>query len=322
MTTFDLLQCSFFFAYGGGGKGGPPDHVAPVVIGGAFLLLGAAALALGVWMRSVGVLGTGTFLSSFGYGLASKTLGWPGSFEAFQIAGWTAAAFAAFLPWLAWKAWWRPTVGVAPEDVWSTPEERLRKWLQPGERLLWIGGADARGFRGEAWSHVVAGVFLFGAGLGFGGVVVGLIQKHGVKPENLVGVVVLFEFLAALALLGFFMMLAPRLLPWRLKDVVYAVTDRRGLVWAPTYLLWNPVPMRMSEGGGPTDFFPWEMLGRRKVGRPFGGGDLVFATVPVPGSKRGEVIKYGFLGLPDLEAAEAAIDAAFQRTTEGSESKR
>lgn len=269
------------------------------------------------WIVGAQAWACGCLLAAHGLGLSSDGV-------VMQSAAWIAAVAAWPLPIRLWKTRWRPrplesalpgsgdrSGEPPPADAPPPgPEERLAGWLAEGETLLWTGGPDPSRFRRDA-----AWVFVLGAF----GVCVGAFFVHEAAanytgqgyalrllPWTLLGL----EAGACIVVLGFLAMHAAWGLRPRLGKIVYAVTDRRGLLLCQGWWLWNPVPVKSPPAGGPMEFTPQQMAGGRRVkcGRRT---PLVFLTEVVRESKNTTTTHYGFHGLARPEEAEASIEQAF-----------
>src|SRR5262245_40281751 len=188
-----------------------------------------------------------------------------------------------------------------------TAEERVRAVLRPGESLLWWGVPARRRFLSEMAAQVIFGAIPFTLGallVGFAG---WHLWRGGVQPADLAGN--LFGGSVGLFFvgLGVYCFLYPLRMGSRLREVVYAVTDQRGLVLTSPRGWWNPVPA-LREGESQIEFSPDQLRGYKKKWRDVGRTDLILHKEWKRASRGGGGWRYfGFLGLDEPEEAERVI---------------
>jgi len=191
----------------------------------------------------------------------------------------------------------------------TTPEERIRAVLRPGEALVWCGAPSIRQFWGEIAAYTLIGLLPLAGGLFFLGFCVSIVVRQRVGVAALQAFVFGVAIGGLFVIMGVFCLRAAVLATRRLSEVVYAVTDQRGLVLtsANGWSSLHPVPEKA--GGGPLiEFTPDQLRRGQRKWRDFGRTDLVFDREwRKPQGGRGEWCYYGFLGLAELEAAEQAI---------------
>lgn len=335
MTDFDPLQLALL------AHGRMREFVGAIVVGG-LLIAGGLWLIGSTFLRKRGgashgggSIGTavGFVLAALGYGILGRGVGLPGWDVALQLAGWIVAIGGLMLPGLLrrWQAT-APDMETIPDaeqelaaegalrrdSFEGEPEERLARIIEKGETILWIGRPERRRFIVDG---VVLGVFglvplAFGVGIAYG--IVERMNRLGLEWPYLVGQVLGLELAVLLFCFGGMLCVSPWMMPRQLGKVLYAVTDRRGLVSAPPYSIWSPVPMRSKRSrfpaaGEPMEFSPAELRDGLRKRKWFGASDLVFVAVTIGNGKQRQRIEYGFLGLADAAAAQAAIKTAFPR---------
>jgi hypothetical protein len=155
-------------------------------------------------------------------------------------------------------------------------EQRVQSELTAGERLVWVGRARPDLYRGQTIFMAIFGAFFGGAALFI--LVIGLavtvgFTGFGAAQGNgwggLVGCFPLFFclFTVPFLLIGGYMLTAPIWMPKRIRRILYALSDRRALVWEPGW----------SRDRYTVRSYTREGLGRMvRVDRAGGAGDLVF----------------------------------------------
>ena len=189
----------------------------------------------------------------------------------------------------------------------QTAEDNIKTFLRPGEVLLWYGVPSVRRFLAGIVAQTLFGLIPILFSLAFFGLCISSALHRGFRLADLPLLLAILIFAAFFGGVGIYCLLAPLMVPRRLRKVVYAVTDQRGLVLTTTHSTWNPVPARTS--GVPLIEFTLEQLqrGERKWW-DFGRTDLVFDREWRRRNKGGGYWHYfGFLGLEDLVPAELAI---------------
>lgn len=329
MTNFDLLQLSLHFA-----QDLPLQGWNVAFFGAMLLVIGLIVVAQGVFRRPLNSStdGGSTIVLcgapiSLGYGLIALGMELPGSGIAMQLAGWILALGGLMIPAWLWRHRAAGDAGSRLDVPSATPTERWSPWLAPNETLIWTGAPEPQHFRAEAFLMFLGGAayLLFAVVVGAGLVVQFL--NRGFHWDWLSVVVIAIEFTLLLFASAVGLFISPWMMPRRVKDVLYAVTDRRAMVLAPPPGLWSPIPLPkpamestggvdgVRAAGGPREFLPEALLQRRVHAWGTGRLDLVFAWETVGSGEQRRVVEYGFLGLSDVAAAEAAIEAAFRRSS-------
>jgi hypothetical protein len=199
--------------------------------------------------------------------------------------------------------------GTLPPEL----DQRVQAELSPGERLIWVGQPRPDLFRGQTIFLSVFGAvfggfalifFLVGAGMAavfasLGG------AAAGDAAGGLAGCFPLFFCLFSIPflLIGGWMLLAPVWMPKRIRRVIYALTDRRTVLWEPNWF-----------GGGYTvRSYTREGLGRMyRVDKVGAAGDLVFeeyytTSTNTSGYTTSNRTQRGFLGIDRVREVEELV---------------
>ena len=190
--------------------------------------------------------------------------------------------------------------GVLPPEL----DERVRRELQPGERLLWVGQPDPRRAARASLVVVIFGVCwtafsVFWIVLAIIFVVVGLAAKGGQMP-NLWCCFPAFG--VPFVLIGVAMMSPPYWQRRRARMSCYAMTDRRALVL-------------QADFRGTIDYRRYgpEQLGRIiRTEHRDGSGDLIFEEVVTvgrdsDGDPTTHTTRHGFIAVPQVRDVEELL---------------
>ncbi len=167
--------------------------------------------------------------------------------------------------------------------------------LESGEKIVWLGQPIAGRFARQAWPIVLFGIpwtafsiFWMGAAGGFA------ILGNGGKflPG---GLFCLFGL--PFVLIGFGMLSSPYWMRRSARKSVYAVTDRRAIIFSSG--LRGKISIRSFAPEGLTD------LEREQY--PDGSGDLIFTRDIRRTSDSTTTKKIGFMAVPDVKSVEALI---------------
>lgn len=187
-----------------------------------------------------------------------------------------------------------------------TGEDRVRAVMRPGESLLWWGVPARRRFLGETVAQVVLGAIPFALGTLVAGFAGWHLWQGGLQPRdlggNLFGGTIGLIFVA----IGIYCWLYPLMMGSRLSEVVYAITDQRGLVLTSPSTLWNPVPAQRL-GDALIEFSPEQIRSFKRRRLDFGRTDLIFHQEWKRAHKGGQWWYYGFLGLAEPGEVEQVI---------------
>ena len=163
--------------------------------------------------------------------------------------------------------------GTLPPEL----EQRVQSELSGGERLVWVGQPRPDLYRGQTIFMAIFGAFFGGIALirflvgGAMAVAFGLAggQGGGNPGADALGCFPLFFCLFTIPFMaiGGYMLCAPIWMPKRIRRILYALTDRRAILWEPYFF-----------GSGYTvRNYTREGLGRMyRVDKRDGAGDLVF----------------------------------------------
>jgi hypothetical protein len=155
-------------------------------------------------------------------------------------------------------------------------DQRVRSELAADERLVWVGRPRPDLYRGQTIFlsifgafFAAAALFIFSMGLVMTVGFAGFGAAAGGAAGGLAGCFPLFFclFTVPFMLIGVYMTTAPLWMPKRIGRIVYALTDRRAILWEPGWF-----------GGQYTvRNYTREGLGRMyRKDRADGAGDLVF----------------------------------------------
>jgi hypothetical protein len=188
--------------------------------------------------------------------------------------------------------------GALPPEL----EERVRAELGAGERLVWVGQPRPDLYRGQTIFLTIFGIFFMTPPLLMfcGGMAVAVsILVGGAQQGNDLAAAGCVPGCFALFTLPFLLVggtLATSLfwMPDRIRKIVYALTDRRALVWTPNFL----------GGGFTTRSYAGEGLGRmNRVERANGSGDLIFEEQYTSRSRS----QYGFMAIDRVREVEELV---------------
>jgi hypothetical protein len=190
--------------------------------------------------------------------------------------------------------------GSVPAPAGATPlppdiEARLRRELQPGERLVWSGQPLTKRIALTTLPIVLFGIpftafavfwMSMALGMGMGGM-------GGPRVPGFFGWIFPL-FGVPFVLVGVGMLTAPIWMIWRSKRTCYAITDRRAIVQGAGF-------------GGAIEtrsFEPAALDNIRRIEYPAGDGDLVFEeTITDREGQRGRT-RIGFVGIAEVRTVE------------------
>ncbi|MBX7105178.1 MAG: hypothetical protein K1X57_13940 [Gemmataceae bacterium] len=296
--------------------GGKLDPQTATAVGVFIMAVGAIVTLINVvaWCRkkSGGAPFFGVFSLLFGYMFLADGQKWPGGVLAFQLLTWLFVVPLLLLPWLLWslRKYLRAKAQEAPVDTDAMPEDRARGHLVPGEKLLWHGVPARRRFISETIAYVLFGLIPFSMASVFLTLLVWSTIRDGVRPGMLPGYIIGGGAALVFLSIGIFCFLYPFRMASRLREVVYAITDRRAFVLTSPRLMWNPVPAR-ELGEGSIEFTADQVRACVRKWRDFGRTDLILES-RWEGSGRSRSLKhYGLLGLDDPDEALQVIRENF-----------
>jgi hypothetical protein len=170
--------------------------------------------------------------------------------------------------------------------------QRVQSELTTGERLIWVGRARPDAFRRQT-------IFMAIFGAIFGGVALFMLTKVLEAGGSLFPSLFLLPFL----LVGGTMLTAPIWMPYRIRRIIYALTDRRALIWEPGWFLGRYTIRSYAREG----------LGRMaRVDRAGGTGDLVFEeyytrSTDSDGMSSSTRHQRGFMGIDGVREVEELV---------------
>lgn len=194
---------------------------------------------------------------------------------------------------------------LGPGDLSLSPEleSRLQSELQPGERLVWVGQPRPGLVSRQAWVLVPCGVVFTGFALFWIAMAGGMAAAAGGINGGLAGMFSCFPcFGIPFVLAGLFMLTSPVWLRRQAHKTLYALTDRRAIVFEPRWFRMATVRSYTAPG--------LSHLTRRE--RPDGSGDLVFeefttSGVDSDGYRRSYTTRRGFLAIDRVREVEEMV---------------
>lgn len=190
-------------------------------------------------------------------------------------------------------------------DLDPDARARVDAELEPGEHLLWAGTGRVGRVGLDALTRLMSrqGVPMIVIPIAIA-VVVGLVAMRGMHAPFaglMLGLVILVMLMSPVMM---FRGIAGQVMKEFDAPLLYALTDRRALVWTPDPL---------GRGVAVRSFVPEQMNASLRVDRPDGTGDLVFHE-SWGGPGRG-VIRHGFYGIPAPATVERLLRQVRERRT-------
>ena len=176
--------------------------------------------------------------------------------------------------------------------------EALANEVSPGEPVRWVGRPGPRVGNWRDWFVIIFGIewtalaALFTAGAAL------LVLNGGMRGDDPLWSPVCFPlFGVPFVLFGVWMITAPARARRRLRNTVYAVTDRRAVIVERGF--W---------GTTAHSFGPEQLAGLRLIERPSGRGDVILSeTVYADSDGDRRLIPVGFLNIPDARRIEGLV---------------
>jgi hypothetical protein len=191
-------------------------------------------------------------------------------------------------------------VPILPPDV----NARVHSELQPGEHLVWAGQPNPRAYARGAWVISIFGV-VFAAFAAFWILMAGgFALLAGSATAGAGAGFACFPLLGVpFLLIGVAMLLAPLWMRRAARRAVYAITDRRAIVWQA-----RPFGSELTV----RSFAPAELTQITRVERADGTGDLVFLevfnhSVNSKGHRSSTRTRLGFLGVDGVRDVEDVL---------------
>jgi hypothetical protein len=184
---------------------------------------------------------------------------------------------------------------------------RVESELSQGERLVWVGQPSPSLYRLRSIPLLIVGIFFLGfsvlwlvltAGIGL----IGVGAAGQADPAAEVGVGSFFGCFSLVGLfplaIGILLVTSPLWMGSMARKTVYAVTDRRAIIFEPQ--MFRTVQVRSYTAAG---------LGTMsRVERGDGSGDLVFEEYTTRGSNNNtSTTRRGFLAIPNVHQVEELI---------------
>jgi hypothetical protein len=178
-------------------------------------------------------------------------------------------------------------------------QDRVDAELSSGERLIWVGQPVPGAFQCQTIALAVVGLFF----LGFTGIwfvlTLGMGALAGGEAPEAFGILGCFSLFGLIpGAVGLFLVTAPIWHRNLVKRTVYALTDRRALIWQPSLFGSSEVRSYTANGLGHMS----------RVERGDGAGDLVFEEYYTYGNKGGSSRhQRGFLAVPRVREVEDLV---------------
>ena len=202
-----------------------------------------------------------------------------------------------------------PRSPVLPPDV----HRRVQDELQPGERLVWAEQPNPRAYARGAWAISVFGVVFTGFAVLWISVAGGMLWFGHRSPLDEGGFMSLLACLplwgVPFLVIGLGMICAPIWMRRAAGRTVYALTDRRAIVWRAKALR-GEIEVR--------SFQPAELGELTRVERTDGTGDLVFREIvstgyDSDGDRRTTRTRLGFIGIERVRDVEDLLRKTLMR---------
>jgi hypothetical protein len=182
-------------------------------------------------------------------------------------------------------------------------ESRLQSELQPGERLVWAGQPRPDLVSRQAWLLVPCGVVFTGFALFWMVTAGGMAAVAGGVNGGFGSLFGCFPcFGIPFVLVGLFMLTSPVWLRRQAHKTLYALTDRRAILFEPKWFRMATVRSYTAAG--------LSHLTRRE--RPDGSGDLVFeefttSNLDSDGNRSYSTTRRGFLAIDRVREVEELV---------------
>ena len=206
-----------------------------------------------------------------------------------------------------------PRAPVLPPDV----QRRVQDELQPGERLVWAEQPDPRAFARGAWVISLFGIPFTGFAVFWICMAGGMLWFGNRSPVQEGGWMTLLGCLplwgVPVLAIGLGMIGAPLWMRRAARRTVYALTDRRAIVWRA-----RPVRREIEV----RSFQPAELGELTRVERDDGTGDLVFrelvsTSYDSDGDRRTTRTRIGFIGIDRVREVEDLLRKTLIREPTG-----
>ena len=171
--------------------------------------------------------------------------------------------------------------------------------LDAGERIVWLGQPVAALMARQAWPVVLFGVPWTAFAIFWTLGAAGMIGRHGTSGGSATG---WFAYVFPLwglpfIAIGFAMLTAPYWAARTARQTIYALTDRRAIVW-------------QAKGWGKFEvhnFQPERLTSMTRKQRGDGSGDLIFEQFQERNGSGTTTIRRGFMAVPDVQEVEDLI---------------
>lgn len=180
----------------------------------------------------------------------------------------------------------------------SPLQDALSRDVPPDEPIRWVGRPGPRVGDWRDWLIVIFGIEWTALAALFTAGAAAIVFNGGMRGDNPLWSPICFPlFGVPFVLFGIWMITAPARARRRLRNTVYAVTDRRAVVIERGY--W---------GATVHSFGPEQLAGSSFIERPGGRGDVILSeTAHVDSDGVRHVTQVGFLNIPDARRIEGLV---------------
>lgn len=194
----------------------------------------------------------------------------------------------------------------------SEQESRVQSELESGEQLLWTGRPRAGRLILESIPLVLFGIPWTAFTIFFISMVTFSVMQDGNKKEPVLG---LYSFLLLLfgvpfVLVGLWMLSSPLWMYRQIKQICYAITNRRVILWDPNSF-WGAMYIR--------SYVPRQLASLLRTERADGSGDLIFEEqyYQTRGQHKPRAQRIGFMAIDNVRT----VDELVRKALLGSEQK-
>jgi len=184
-------------------------------------------------------------------------------------------------------------VAVLPPEL----RRRVDAELASGERVVWLGQPVPWLFAREGWMSVVIGIVWTGFVLYWMAGAAGMVEGRPRQPNGWEQTLLPLWGIPFF-LIGFYLLTMPYWLARKARRTIYALTDRRAIVWEVAS--WGKTTVR--------SFTPDRLLSMTRRARGGGGrGDLIFEQFLERNGSGTTTIRRGFMAIEHLKDADDLV---------------
>jgi len=177
-------------------------------------------------------------------------------------------------------------------------QRRVDAELASGERVVWLGQPVPELYRRGAWMLVLLGGPLTAGMLFWYSGATGLIGDRPL-PLDTVFAWVFLLFALPFLVFGLLLLAAPYLFMRDARRTIYAITNRRAIVWEPKR--WDKIEVR--------SFTPRQLIRLMRSERKDGSGDLIFEKIreSYDNASGATTVTCGFKSIQDVRGVENVL---------------